>query len=212
MQSSRFDSLFETSQSLEDFVSADQDRSDCYKHYANYISDKFQQVGDTCEFCAKDPSPPKTFKASWRFEYVDSETSSVAGIVRIVGGPIVGSMVSSAMISTQKLRFSTMHIACPSCFRSIRLGQLLAKSMNDICNAVLIFSLLIAIGTAASIYFKVATLSIVSVLAIAIPTALTIALWFISQRYQNLGLVGNLAKIAKAPIILESTKFHRASY
>ncbi len=83
--------------------------------------------------------------------------------------------------------------------------------MNDICNAVLILSLLIAIGTAASIYFKITTLSVVTGLAIAIPMALTAALWFISRNYQNLSLVKNLAKIAKQPIVLKSTKFHRTS-
>ncbi len=205
MQKSIFDNRFDKSKSLSDFLPSYKSRSDCYQDYVDYVTNRFADTGDVCEYCYQKTHRLKTFKASWRFEYLDTTSSLLALILTSFAGAIFVSI----FIKMNKLYFSTLHVTCSSCSTRIKLWRLLSKTLQGILTTLMIISLVLLIFMLMAMFAQPQMMSIYLVGIIVLLCALVIVSAMLVHKSEKIGLLGDLSKIAKKPIILESIKFHK---
>jgi ABC-type multidrug transport system permease subunit len=208
IQKSVFDRRFDKSKSLSDFLPSYKSRSDCYQDYLDYVTKRFAGAGDICECCNQKTLQSNTFKASWRFEYLDTTSSLLALILT----SFAGAMFVSVFIKMNKLYFSTLHVTCPSCSTRIKLWRLLSKTLQGILTTLMIVSLILVIFTLMAMFAQPQMMSIYLVGIILVMCALVIGCAVLVHKSEKIGLLGDLSKIAKKPIILESIKFHKAHH
>ncbi len=208
IQKSVFDRRFEKSKSLSDFLPSYKSRSDCYQDYLDYVTKRFAGAGDICECCNQKTLQSNTFKASWRFEYLDRTSSLLVLILT----SFAGAMFVSVFIKMNKLYFSTIHVTCPSCSTRIKLWRLLSKTLQGILTTLMIISLILVIFTLMAMFAQPQMMSIYLVGIIVVMCALVILFAMLVHKSEKIGLLGDLSKIAKKPIILESIKFHKAHH
>jgi hypothetical protein len=202
MSDSRFNRLFETSSSLSDFLPLYKNRTECYQDYVSRTTEKFNSARKVCEFCKKQTLRQKTFRAFWKFEYSDLKSSLLTALLSSFIGALIGSMVMSMM----KLRFTTLHTACPSCFGKIRALRSLSKLLQGLLSTLLIISIMFLVGMVMLPFFAPSMFSVGSVVGIVIAFALAIVFAFLIYKSERIGLFAAMLKIAKDPIILESIK------
>jgi hypothetical protein len=207
MKKSLFDSRFDRSKSLLDFLpSYKNNRSDCYQNYIDYVTKRFAGTEDICDCCHQKTYHSNTFKASWRFEYLDTTSSLLALLL----SSFAGAMVVSVFLRMNKLHFSTIHIACPSCSTRIKLWRLISKILQGTLTTLMIISLIQLVFTVAIVFAQPQMLSMFTIGTIVTLCALAMVFAVLVHKSEKIGLLGDLSKIAKNPIILESTKFHKA--
>ena len=207
MQSAKFDSLFDTSKSLSDFLPLYNDRTECYQDYVSYIKDRFFSIGNACDFCQIETPIQKTFKAFWKFEYLETQ----AALLTVLISSLIGALAGSVFMSTQKLHFSTLHTACLSCSRRIYGLRLLSKILQGLFSTLLVISLLLLAGTVMFLFFQPQMMSLLFVLGILFLMVLTALCGLLIHQFEKIGLLGIMSKIAKKPIILKSVKFHKTT-
>lgn len=207
MKKSPFDSRFNKSKSLSDFLpSYKNSRSDCYQNYIDYVTNRFAGTRDICDCCHQKTRHSKTFKASWRFEYLDTTSSLLALLL----SSFAGAMVVSLFLRMNKLHFVTIHIACPACSTRIKLWRLISKILQGTLTTLMIISLIQLVFTVAMVFAQPQMLSMFTIGTIVVSCALAMVFAVLVHKSEKIGLLGDLSKIAKNPIILESTKFHEA--
>lgn len=207
MQSAKFDSLFHTSKSLADFLPLYTDRTECYQHYVGYVKEKFHGISSVCDFCQTETPIQKTFKASWKFEYLETQ----AALLTVLISSFIGALAGSIFMSTQKLHFSTLHTACSSCSRRIRGLRLLSRMLQGILSTLLVISLLFLVGTGMFLFFQPQMMSAPFILGMLLLALLTAICGVLIHQSEKIGLLGVMSKIAKKPIVLKSVKFHETT-
>lgn len=214
MQKSLFDNRFDKSKSLSDFLHSYKNRSDCYQNYIDYVTKKFTGIGDICECCHTRTDRAKTFKASWKFD--DLETASSLSILSSLLIFIIGLYVDMIAIFTakkmNKLQFSTLHVACPPCYTRIKLWRLLSKVLQGTLTTLMIVSLILSVFTIVLMFAQPQMMSVYTGGFIVVLCALAILFAVLVNRSEKIGLLGDLSKIAKNPILLDSIEFHSACH
>jgi ABC-type multidrug transport system permease subunit len=214
MQKSLFDNRFDKSKSLSDFLPSYKNRSDCYQSYIDYVTKKFIGTGDICECCHQKTHDSKTFKASWKFEYLDtaSSLSTLSSLLAFIIGLFGNSIFILTFKRMDKIQFATLHVACFSCSTKIKLWRLLSKILQVILATLMIVSLIQFIFMVIIMFAQPQTASIFTVGIIFTSCALGLVFTLLAHKSEKIGLLGDLSKIAKNPVILESIKFHKACH
>lgn len=211
MQKSLFDNRFDKSKSLSDFLPSYNNRSDCYHSYIDYVTNRFTGTGDICECCHQKTHHSKTFKASWRFEYLDTESSLsvLSSLLELIIILLGSGIVILTYKRIEKIQFSTLHVACPSCSTKIKLWRLLSKISQGTLTSLMIISLIQLVFMVAVAFAVPQMRSIYTGGIIIVLSVLVILFAILVHKSDKIGLFGDLSKIAKNPILLESIKFHK---
>jgi ABC-type multidrug transport system permease subunit len=213
MQKPLFDNRFDKSKSLSDFLPSYKNRSDCYQNYIDYVTRKFTGIGDICECCHKRTDCSKTFKASWKFDDLETTSSlfTLSSLLVFIVGLCVNMIAIFTVKKMNKLQFSTIHVACSSCLTRIKLWRLLSKILQGTLTTLMIVSLIQLIFTIVLMFAQPQMMSIYTGGLMVILCALGMLFAVLVNRSERIGLLGDLSKIAKNPILLESIKFHTAN-
>jgi hypothetical protein len=210
MQKSLFDNCFDKSKSLSDFLPSYKNCSDCYQNYIDYVTTRFTGTGDICECCHQQTHHSKTFNASWKFKSVDtaSSLSTLSSLLAFIIGLLGNSIFILTFKRTNKLQFSTIHVACPSCLTRIKLWRLLSKISQGTMTTLMIITLIQLVFMTIFMFVIPQMMSIYTGGIIVVLCAFVILFSVLVHKSEKIGLVGDLSKIAKNPILLDSMKFH----
>jgi hypothetical protein len=210
MQKSLFDNRFDKSKSLSDFLPSYKNRSDCYQNYIDYVTKKFTGIGDICECCHKRTERSKSFKASWKFDDLEAVSSlfTLSSLMVFIMGLCVDMIAIFTVKKMNKLQFSTLHIACPSCLARIKLLRLLSKILQGTLKTLMIIGLIYLVGMVVAMFTVPQMISIYTGGIIFILCVFVILFAALVHKSEKIGLLGDLSKIAKKPILLDSIKFH----
>jgi hypothetical protein len=211
MKKSPFDSRFNKSKSLSDFLpSYKNNRSDCYQNYIDYVTKRFAGTGDICECCYQKTHHSRSFKASWKFDDLEAVSSlfTLSSLMVFIMGLCVDMIAIFTVKKMNKLQFSTLHIACYSCLKRIKLLRLLSKILQGTLTTLMVIGLIYLVGMVVAMFTVPQMISIYTGGIIFILCVFVILFAALVHKSEKIGLLGDLSKIAKKPILLDSIKFH----
>jgi hypothetical protein len=211
MKKSPFDSRFNKSKSLSDFLpSYKNSRSDCYQNYIYYVTKRFAGTGDICECCYQKTHHSRSFEASWKFDDLEAVSSlfTLSSLMVFIMGLCVDMIAIFTVKKMNKLQFSTLHIACPSCLKRIKLLRFLSKILQGTLTTLMVIGLIYLVGMIVAMFTVPQMISIYTGGIIFILCVFVILFAALVHKSEKIGLLGDLSKIAKKPILLESIKFH----